>query len=103
MTSRVFGVGAIVAIALSSGAAMADPATGHATLRARVGETASLDVGFARGLRCDDVEIIRPELRGESPTQNRFYVTGVRPGATLCRVGTERPGPSVLVRVLVAP
>ncbi len=66
-----------------------------------VGGTASVDVGFARGLLCDDITVIRPELRGATPSSNRFYVTGIRAGFTLCRVGTQRGVPTVLVQVTV--
>jgi hypothetical protein len=80
--------------------ASADPVVGETSLDVSVGGTASLDVGFARGLLCDDVTVVRAELRAESPTSNRLFVTGLRRGATLCRAGTLGP-PSVLVHITV--
>ena len=99
---RTWIVGAgLAAAALTSRAARADPPV---TLAVAVGHTASMDVGFARGLVCDDVSIMRAELRNESPTSNRFYVTGIRPGETLCRVGAFPSSPTtILVHVVVVP
>ncbi len=91
-----------VAIALSLGAAsaVADPVVGETSIEVAVGATKSIDVGFARGLQCDDVETVHAELRGVSPTSNRLFLTGVRVGRTLCRAGTLGP-PTVLVHVTV--
>lgn len=101
--ARQIGPGLSAVLALLASPASADPASGTASLQVAVGATASLDVGFARGLHCDDVKIIRPELRAESPTSNRLYVTGLHPGSTLCRAGLVRPGPTVLVSITVEP
>jgi hypothetical protein len=96
----LFGV-----LALWAPAARAEPVPpgSYVTLSVPVGGTASLDAGFASGILCDNVVILRAQLRGETPTSNRFYVTGVRPGQTLCRVGTARGSPSFLVQVTVWP
>jgi hypothetical protein len=83
-----------------SGDAAADPVVGEMTLNIAVGDTASVDVGFARGLQCDDLTIIRAELRGATPTSNRLFVTGLRQGVTQCRAGTLGP-PTVLVYIAV--
>lgn len=93
----IFGV-----FALSAAVAHADPAVGEASLSVRVGATVSLDVGFARGLRCDDLTIVSAELRGETRTSNRLYVTGLKPGVTQCRAGTTS-NPTVLVTITVTP
>jgi hypothetical protein len=91
-----------VAIALSLGApsAVADPVVGETSIEVAVGATKSIDVGYARGLQCDDVEVVHAELRGVSPTSNRLFLTGVRVGRTLCRAGTLG-APTVLVHVTV--
>lgn len=88
-------------VALSA-RATADPVVGEARLAVAVGATASLDVGYARGLRCDDVTIVRAELRADTPQSNRLYVTGLHPGVTQCRAGTMGP-PTVLVTITVTP
>ncbi len=80
--------------------AAADPVVGETSLEVAVGATASLDVGFARGLLCDDAAVVRAEIRAASPTSNRLFVTGLRRGATLCRAGTQG-APSVLVHITV--
>lgn len=88
------------AIALSSTYAAADPVVGETSIEVAVGATKSIDVGFARGLQCDDVAVVHAELRNVSPTSNRLFLTGVRVGRTLCRAGTLGP-PTVLVHVTV--
>jgi len=80
--------------------AVADPVVGETAVELRVGETISLDVGFARGLQCDDVHVVHAELRNVSPTSNRLYLTGLRHGKTACRAGTLG-APTVLVHVTV--
>ncbi len=91
---------AVMACACASRNAAADPAVGEATLDVVVGETASIDVGFARGLQCDDLTIIHAELRGVTATSNRLFVTALRRGVTQCRAGTLGP-PTVLVHIAV--
>lgn len=90
-----------VALLLSAApAAVAEPVVGEAKVELRVGQTQSLDVGFARGLDCNDVTIVRAELRNVSPTSNRLFLTGLRHGKTDCRAGTVGT-PTVLVHVTV--
>jgi hypothetical protein len=80
--------------------AVAEPVVGETSVEVPVGATASLDVGFARGLMCDDPTVVRAELRAASPTSNRLFMTGLRKGVTQCRAGTLGP-PTVLVHVNV--
>ena len=80
--------------------ALADPVVGETSVEVAVGSTISLDVGFARGLRCDDTSIVRAELRGDTPTSNRLFITGLRRGVTQCRAGTLDL-PTVLVHITV--
>jgi hypothetical protein len=69
-----------------------------------VGETIERDVGFAIGLLCDDVAIIRVELRAGTLESNTFAVTGVKEGATMCRVGTMPNRPTYVFEIhVVAP
>ena len=84
--------------------------TGHAladdTVRidVAVGETIEQDVGFAIGLLCDDLTIIRAELRASTPESNTFTVTGVKEGTTMCRAGTSPNRPTYLFEIhVVAP
>ncbi len=78
--SRVFAIAALLVAAT----AHADPTR----LEITVGKTVEVDVGYARGLICDDTTFIDARLvtRGDS---NVFVVKGLAPGATLCRVGTD--------------
>lgn len=67
-----------------------------------VGETLERDVGFARGSIIDDPTIARVELKSVDARSNRLTVKGLRAGATLCRVGTEKwPSPSFLFEIRV--
>jgi hypothetical protein len=84
----------------ASGRASAEPITGEVSLELTVGKTTSYDVGFARGLQCDDLAIVHAELRADSPTSNRLFITGLHAGATACRAGTLG-APSLLVHVTV--
>jgi len=79
---------------------LGDPVVGETAVDVPVGATVSLDVGYARGLQCDDLTIVRAELRAASPTSNHLDLTGLRVGRTLCRAGTLGT-PSVLVHVNV--
>ncbi len=93
-------VSAALALAWGVTRAPADPVVGETAIEVAVGATKSIDVGFARGLQCDDLEVVHAELRGVSPTSNRLFLTGARVGRTLCRAGTLGP-PTVLVHVSV--
>jgi hypothetical protein len=93
----------LAALAFSTcvlGVASADPVVGETAVAVGVGKTVSLDVGYARGLFCDDLTVVRAELRAGTPTSNWLYITGLRQGATLCRVGTLGT-PTVLAHVTV--
>jgi hypothetical protein len=91
---------AAIAFSLGAPSAVAEPVVGETSVQVAVGATKSIDVGFARGLQCDDLEVVHAELRGVSPTSNRLFLTGARVGSTLCRAGTLGP-PTVLVHVTV--
>lgn len=101
MSVRAWAVaGAVGLCAFTPALAHADPVVGEVSVAVAVGRTVSVDVGFARGLQCDDLNIIQAELRGVSPTSNRLFITGVRSGTTACRAGTIGP-PTVLVHITV--
>lgn len=89
-------------VCLLVGRAAADD--GRLALELAVGETVQRDVGFALGLRCDDLAIARAELRASTPESNTFAVTGLKEGTTLCRVGTSLERPTYLfeIRVIAA-
>ena len=90
----------LVALTLAA-RAHADPVVGETSVELAVGSSTSLDVGFARGAMCDDVTIVRPELRAASPTSNVLVLSALRRGTTDCRAGTTGVGPSVVVHVKV--
>ncbi len=93
-----------IALTLCAMASVAQAGDDANTLTVAVGQTVARDVGFAHGLQCDDVTILRPELRAKSPETNTFVVTGLKEGTTLCRVGTELGRPTVLYQVhVIAP
>jgi hypothetical protein len=85
-------------LCLIAGIARADAAM---RVEVAVGETIERDVGFAIGLQCDDLAIIRADLRAGTPESNTFIVTGVREGTTLCRVGTMPNRPTYLFEIHV--
>ena len=78
-----------------------DAAQGAPRIDVAVGETVAREVGFAMGLHCDDLSILRVELRPSTPESNAFVVTGVREGTTLCRVGTALGRPSFVFEIHV--
>jgi len=67
----------------------------------KVGESRQVEVGAARGLRCDDLSIVRAELREHTETNNLLVLTGLRVGRTSCRVGVYKGMPSVFATVVV--
>jgi hypothetical protein len=92
---------AVLASALG-GVAFAQPAT-QRRLEIPVDTTLETDVGYMRGFLCDDQEVVRAELRSKSETSNVFVVTGLKLGATQCRVGTDLGRPSILFEVRIIP
>jgi hypothetical protein len=54
-----------------------------------VGHSVELDVGYARGVICDDLTIIDADLHAKTEQTNAFVVTGKALGTTMCRVGTD--------------
>jgi hypothetical protein len=81
--------------------AFADGADGVLNLSVKVGETQSVDVGPAIGLFCDDLSIAKIEMKAGTETDNRLQVTGVKPGSTLCRVGSDQLGYKRFVQITV--
>jgi len=76
-------------------------ADGTERLDVAVGETIERDVGFAMGLLCDDLTIIRADLRASTPESNTFTVTGIAEGTTMCRVGTMPNRPTYVFEIHV--
>jgi hypothetical protein len=94
----------VVVAALAANAVRAEePIYDALPLEVAVGQTVQRQVGFALGLRCDDLSVAEVELRAGSPQSNVFVVTGVRPGATTCRVGTTPNRPTFLYQIRVVP
>ena len=91
-----------LAFALLVATAAAARADGGARVDVVVGATVERDVGVARGWFCDEPSLVRADLvtRGD---HNVWIVTGVKPGHTLCRVGTDLAGPHLVLEVRVAP
>jgi len=65
-----------------------------------VGKTVEIDVGFAIGVRCDDLALIDVEMKSKE-TSNVLVVKGLREGTTQCRVGTNPGAASILFDVRV--
>jgi hypothetical protein len=63
-------------------------ADGGVPLQVEVGKTITVDVGYLRGLLCDDLSIVSADLRNKSATSNELVLTGLKPGTTECRVGS---------------
>lgn len=80
-------IGLFLILAGLPGVAQAEDAPQRIVLA--VGETVAIDVGTLRGMICDDIAILSAEMRAKSETTNSFVVTGLKPGTTLCGVGTE--------------
>jgi hypothetical protein len=101
--ARIAAVAAAAACAtLSAVVAASPPAAGEPTqIHVAVGDTVERDVGFALGLLCDDLTVIQAELRPGTPESNVFRVTGVQPGDTRCRVGTDPSRPSFVFEIHV--
>ncbi len=93
-----------VIVCLVTGLATGAMADGAMRIDVAVGESVERDVGFAMGLLCDDVAIVRVELRAGTPESNTFVATGVTEGTTMCRVGTAPNRPAYLFEIhVVAP
>ncbi len=55
-----------------------------------VGESAKRDVGYARGLRCDDTTIATADIATDTARDtNVVTFTGLKVGRTQCRAGLE--------------
>jgi hypothetical protein len=93
----MLAAGLVLVVTRASG----DPVVGETSVELAVGASTSIDVGYARGLHCDDLTIVDAELRGVSPTSNRLFLKGLRRGATACRAGTFAGSASVLVHITV--
>lgn len=100
IASRLSASFAVIALTCATAPASADASSGETSLEVAVGETASMSVGFARGLQCDDLTVIQAELRADSGSSNRLFIKGLRAGSTDCRVGTAGP-PTLLVHITV--
>lgn len=76
--------------------------TGVLKLEVEVGKTVETDVGIQVGMICDDLKIVRPEMK-QKGAGNVFAVTGLAEGTTLCRVGDPAQGRSLLFEIRVTP
>jgi hypothetical protein len=75
----------IAILAVMCGLAAAD-----STVSVAVGDTAKRDVGYARGLLCDDVTIVSAEISTDTARDtNVVSFTGLKVGRTMCRAGTQ--------------
>ena len=89
-----------VVVGLGGGSALALPDDAQ-RIDVAVGESVERDVGFAIGLLCDDLSIVRVDLRASTPESNTFRVTGVKEGTTMCRVGTAPGRPTYVFEIRV--
>jgi hypothetical protein len=66
----------------------------------RVGETVRKDVGYLRGLMCDDPGVVEATIAtDEKRDVNVVSFKGIKEGRTSCRVGTEIGRPARLFAV----
>lgn len=72
-------------------------------LTVAVGQTVERDVGFAHGVMCDDITIVRPDMKTRNEQTNVFVLTGLKEGRTQCRAGTDPTRPYVVFDVTVVP
>ena len=79
-----------------------EPEAGVTPVEVEVGRVVEKSVGIARGLFCDDPAVVRAEIE-TGGNANRVTFKGLKPGATLCRAGTDPGLPSQLFRVSVVP
>jgi hypothetical protein len=86
---------------LTAAVASAEDSNGVSSLSVKVGETQTVDVGPAIGLFCDDVSIAKIEMQAGTDKDNRLQVTGVKPGTTLCRAGSDQLGFKRFVQITV--
>ena len=84
-------------IALLAGVALA-----QTVVEVQVGATVRQDVGYARGVRCDDLSIINVEMSTDTNRNtNVLSITGLKAGRTLCRAGLELNQVSYLFDIVV--
>ncbi len=74
----------LVIVALLAGAAHAD----GTRLDVPVGHTVEVNVGYARGIVCDDTTVVEADIVTRDDS-NIFVVKGLKVGDTTCRVGTD--------------
>ena len=97
--SRIATIVCLVGLlGLLAGSALADDPQ---RIDVAVGQTVERDVGFAIGLLCDDLSIVRADLRASTPESNTFSVTGVKEGTTMCRAGTAPTRPTFVFEIHV--
>lgn len=93
----------LLALLLLTGAAVAQPTPGATPLTVEVGQRVEREVGIAIGAQCDDPTIVRATMVTRREDMNVFVATGLRPGTTLCRAGTDPNRFSVVYEVTVVP
>jgi hypothetical protein len=93
---------ALAATVIVAGTVLAQP-SGTTPIAVEVGQTLEVDVGYARGVVCDDTSVVRPGLVTRND-HNFFVAAGLKLGRTLCRVGTYAGQPPwFLFEVSVVP
>ena len=85
-----------LAVLLAAASAFADGA-----VTVEVGKTATVDVGMAKGLNCDDLSVADVQIRTRSAQTNELVITGLKPGKTWCRAGMPNVGATALVQIRV--
>jgi hypothetical protein len=97
----------VVVCALVVGfAALAEPnstADEAEVVTVEVGKTTSVNVGYLRGIVCDDLSVVQPDIKGDGPSSNAVILNGLKEGSTYCRAGTAATGPWKVFKVKVVP
>lgn len=78
-------------------------ADGTTPVAITVGETVKRDVGYARGLHCDDMAIVAADIATDTARDtNVVSFTGLKVGKTLCRAGLEAGRPVIVFELEVS-
>jgi hypothetical protein len=89
ITRSILAAAVSIATVGAIAAPLAHADDGQSRVDVTVGKSIEIDVGYMRGLLCDDLSIISADLRNKSETTNVLAITGLKEGTTLCRVGQQ--------------
>jgi hypothetical protein len=93
----------LTALALSQALGQESSGTSERDVEVAVGESTTVGTGYARGVSCDDPEVVRADiLTADGGESNEVTLTGLAEGRTLCVAGNVAlGGPRLLLKVHV--